>query len=103
MLEDDYRLQRPEFEKMESLYFKIFDGYTSSLLFPVGNREQNKDSAFRLSLSLINDDSKLMKELTGWAKFEAGIYIFQNNEYLKPLKQKATELLVLLKKKYHFK
>lgn len=103
MLENDYHLQRPEFEKMESLYFKIFDGYTGGLLFPVGNREQNKDSAFRLSLSLINDDIKLMKEFRGWVKFEAEIYIFQNNTFLKPLKQKATELLVLLKKKYHLK
>lgn len=97
-LENDYSLSRSEYEKMEALYFKLFDMNLVTKLF-IG-REANKDSTFKLNLPFINDDPKLMKELGGWVKFESMIYGLQNNTYLVPLKQEATELIDLLKNKY---
>ena len=74
-LENEYRLSRTEFEKIEDLYFKIFDGYTTQLLTDAAGRNiVNRDSVFKLNPPLINDDPKLMKEFTGWLKFESSIY-----------------------------
>jgi hypothetical protein len=97
-LENDYGLSRSEYEKMEALYFKLFDINWANKLF-IG-REANMDSIFKLNPPLINDDPKLMKEFAGWVKFETIIYGTHNDVYLVPLKQKATELLALLKNKY---
>ena len=102
-LENEYRLSRTEFEKIEELYFKIFDGYTTQLLNGGGSRGINRDSVFKLNLPLISDDPKIMKEFTGWLKFESFIYFGQNINFHIPLKQIATELLDLLKKEYHLK
>jgi len=99
-LENEYALTKTEFEKMEELYFKIFDGYESDLLI-FGSTPLSKDSLFKLNIPFINDDSKLMKEFTGWQKFEARVYRRQVNTYLLPVKQIATELLALLKTEYH--
>ncbi len=105
-LENEYQLTKSEFAKIEDLYFKIFDGYTTTILSPNDEFDQseykvNRDSVFKLNLSLINDDPKLMREFTGWLKFETNIYKMQNREHHRPLKQYATELLALLKKEYH--
>ncbi len=103
-LENEYRISRAEFEKIEDLYFKIFDGYTTQLLTDAaGGNIVNRDSVFKLNLPLINDDPKLMKEFTGWLKFESSIYSSQNSNFHIPLKQTATELIGLLKKEYHLK
>lgn len=100
-LKNEYNLTRTEFEKMESLYFQIFDGYISVQLEPAYKNPGIRDSVFRLNISLINDDPKLMREFTGWMKFESGIYKMQNSRHHLPLKKFITELLVLLKKEYH--
>ena len=105
-LENEYELTKSEFSKIEDLYFKIFDGYVTQELgsgseFDQTNFEVKRDSVFNLNLLLINDDPKLMKEFTGWLKFETSIYKMQNREHLKPLKQSATELISLLKEEYH--
>lgn len=97
-LENDYGLSRSEYEKMEALYFKLFDMSLANKLF-IG-RKANRDSIFKLNPPLINDDPKLMKEFTGWVKFETMIYDTHNKIYLVPLKQKAAELIIFLKNKY---
>jgi hypothetical protein len=99
MLENEYRLTRPEFAKFEELYFKIFDGYVTQILFH-NAKAILRDSIFKLNIPLINDDPKLMREFTGWLKFEVSIYLNQIKNNLLPLKQTATELLELLKKEY---
>ena len=101
-LENEYTLTKTEFEKTEELYFKIFNGYKSELLI-FGATPLSRDSLFKLNIPLINEDSKLMEEFTGWQKFEARVYRRQINTYLFPVKQRATELLALLKKEYHMK
>jgi hypothetical protein len=101
-LENEYNLTKTEFEKIEALYFKIFDVYISKLLFHP-TKDNITDSVLKLNLPLLNDDVKLMKEFTGWLKFEVSIYKGQANEFLLPLKQTATELLAILKKEYHLK
>ena len=99
MLENEYRLTRPEFAKFEELYFRIFDGYVTQILFHKP-KAPLRDSIFTLNIPLINDDPKLMREFTGWLKFEISIYLNHIKIYLLPLKQTATELLELLKKEY---
>jgi hypothetical protein len=99
-LDNEYQLTRPEFAKMEELYFKIFDGNTSQLLNKAIT-QQLKDSVFKLNIPLVNDDPKLMKEFTGWMKFEVSIYMDQIKEHLLPIKNTAIDLLILLKKEYH--
>src|SRR6266496_3266532 len=96
-LENEYALTKTEFAKIEDLYFKIFDGYKSQVLI-LSAKPLSKDSIFKLSIPFINDDPKLMKEFTGWQKFEVKIYQRQIDTYLLPVKQIATELLLLLKK-----
>ena len=100
-LENEYTLTRTEFAKLEDLYFKLFDGYTSQLLVH-GTRPLSRDSIFKLNIPLINDDPKLMKEFTGWQKFEVSIYQRHIDTYLLPIRQSAIELLQLLQKEYHF-
>jgi len=102
-LENEYRLSRTEFEKIEDLYFKIFDGYTAALMPDGSGKNANRDSIFKLNLPMINDDPKLMKEFTGWQKFETNIYKMQDLRHHIPLLQAATELIVMLKKEYHLK
>ena len=101
-LEFEYLLSRSEFEKIEDLNFKIFDGFIKVQLFNSSVRNQSRDTAFKINPPLINNDSILMKEFIGWLKFEARIYQQQNKNFLLPLKQSAIELLALLKKEYHF-
>jgi len=100
-LENEYTLTRTEFATLEELYFKIFDGYTSQLLTR-GTKPLLRDSIFKLNIPLISDDPKLMKEFTGWQKFEVSIYLRQIDTYLVPIRQIAIELLKLLQKEYHF-
>ena len=101
-LEFEYLLSRSEFEKIEDLNFKIFDGFIKVQLFNSSVRNQSRDTAFKINPPLINNDSILMKEFIGWLKFEARIYYQQNTFFLIPLKQSAIELLALIKKEYHF-
>ena len=97
-LENEYALTRPEFAKMEELYFKIFDGYASQS-FRI--RRSNRDSVFLLNPPLINDDPNLMKEFTGWLSFESSVYREQTERHLIPIKETVNELLLLLERKYH--
>ena len=109
-LENDYGLTRPEFAKIEELYFKIFDGYALQLLLregPAGVRDSVnslphvRDVVFKLNTPLINDEPALMKEFIGWLDFESKIYRHHSNNFSAQLKQTATELIELLKKEYH--
>ncbi|HEU5167679.1 MAG TPA: hypothetical protein VFU29_19170 [Chitinophagaceae bacterium] len=100
-MESEYQLTRPEFAKIEELYFRIFDGYVSQ---PYRERgDISRDSVFGLNPLLINDDLKLMKEFTGWLKFEASVYLEQNKNFMLPIKETATALISLLEKEYHLK
>ena len=101
-LENEYALTRTEYGKIEELYFKIFDGYTSEL-FIRGAKSLSRDSIFKLNIPLINNDPKLIKEFTGWQKFEVHIYQRQIDTYLLPLKHIAIDIITLLKEKYHLK
>ncbi len=100
-LENEYLVSRSEFEKIESLYFNIFDGYITYQFTNGSPETANRDSIFKLNPPLINDDPRKMKEFIGWMKFESDIYAYQNRSYLFPLKKCATGLLALLKKEYH--
>jgi len=62
-----------------------------------------RDSVLRLTDLPINDEPGLMNQYTGWLKFESGIYKFQSDRYLTPLKNLAIELLTILKEEYRFK
>ena len=101
-LEKEYSLSKSEFEKIENLHFKIFDVYYMKILFSDNTkRTLLRDSVFRITSAPIRNDIELMKEYTGWMKFEAGIYRFQTIDFLGPIKQQAEELLIQLKKEYH--
>ena len=100
-LEKEYGLSKTEFSKIEDLHFKVFDMYISEIM--LGGRRLNppRDSIFRLTDVPVTNDPELMKEYTGWLKFESNIYLFQIKKHLSPLKESAIELLVVLKKEYH--
>ena len=98
-LEKEYSLSKTEFAKMEDLHFKVLDIYISETMLG-GPREKPRDSVFRITDLPIKNDPDLMKEYTGWLKFESGIYKYQSDRYLQPLKKLATELLSSLKKVY---
>jgi hypothetical protein len=109
-LENEYGLTKPEFAKIEELYFKIFDGYAIQELLTQGDVEKRdsvnrqaeiRNAVFNLNTPLINDDPALMKEFIGWQAFELQIYRNHITNFLLPLKQIATELMALLKKEYH--
>jgi len=100
-LENDYALNRSEFEKMEALYFRIFDVYNRYMIFPYRD-SANRDSLSRLNIPLLNDDPKLIREYMGWAKFRGFIYGLENKRFHEPFKKFITELIILLKNKYHF-
>jgi hypothetical protein len=99
-LEKEYGLSKTEFSKMEDLHFKVFDMFTSEIMF-AGPRDKPRDSVFRLTDLPINKNPVMMREYTGWLKFEAGIYRYQADRHLEPLKKLATELIALIKKEYH--
>jgi len=99
-LEKEYSLSKVEFSKMEDLHFKVFDMYLSEKMLddPV---IKPRDSVFRLTDLPIKNDPELMKEYTGWLRFESSIYGHQSDHYLMPLKKLGTELLAILKEEYH--
>ena len=101
-LEREYSLSNSEFEKIETLHFKIFDLYLMETLLPDPDKI-DRDSIFLDNALEVRKDDEMMKEYTGWIKFEANIYTYQIKEFLEPLKQKAESLLELLKKEYHLK
>jgi len=111
-LENEYGLTKPEFAKIEELYFKIFDGYAipqllregeAQLRDSVNRKKELRDSVFKLNTPLINESPAMMKEFIGWLAFESHIYKSQVKDFLIPLKQTAAELIELLKKEYHLK
>jgi hypothetical protein len=111
-LENDYGLTKPEFAKIEELYFKIFDGYAIQILLreglarvrdSVNSLPHVRDSVFKMNTPLITENPPLMKEFIGWLDFESQIYRHHITNFLIPLKQTATELIELLKKEYHLK
>ena len=95
----EYDLSKIEFGKMEDLHFKMIDVYFSEKMF--AEREDPRDSAFRVNDLFVNNDPELMRVYTGWVKFESNIYIYQVRRYLLPLRQAADELLAFMKKEYH--
>jgi hypothetical protein len=99
-LEKEYSLSKTEFSKMEDLHFKVFDMYLSEKMLddPI---VKPRDSVFRLTDLPIKNDPELMKEYTGWLKFESSIYSYQSERYLMPLKKLATELITILKEEHH--
>jgi len=102
-LQNDYNLSKVEYETINGLRMKIFDGYLTEILFPNGLRAVNRDSAFKLNPPLVNDDPKLMKEFIGWIKAESRYTKGIINDWLEPLKKNADSILHLLKKDYHLK
>ena len=101
-LEKEYSLSKVEFSKMEDLHFKLFDIYISEKMFG-GPNVRPRDSALLLTNLPVNNEPGLMNQYTGWLKFESGIYKYQFNHYLTPLKNLAIELLTILKEEYRFK
>ena len=99
-LEKEYSLSKVEFSKMEDLHFKLFDIYTSEKMFD-DPAVRPRDSAFLLTNLPVNNEPGLMNQYTGWLKFESGIYKYQSDYYLTPLKKLAIELLTILKEEYH--
>ena len=102
-LEKEYGLSKSEFEKMETLHFKVFDVYTLEELFTDDTSRITRDSVFRLNTLYVTKDREMMNEYAGWVKFEANIYRMQSKEYLAPIRKNAEELIATLKKEYHLK
>ena len=103
-LEKEYGVSKSEFEKIETLHFKVFDIYGLEQLFPTNDTlEIARDSVFMINTLYITKDQEMMNEYAGWVKFEAGIYRMQSREYLEPLRKNAEELIETLKKEYRLK
>jgi len=102
-LENDYSLFRIEYETMNGLRMKIFDGVVSVNLFARQEETKFRDSVFQLSPPLINNDPGLMKEFIGWVKSEGDFWEANIKDHLSPLNKTAMELIELLKKEYHLK
>jgi len=102
-LEANYILFKTEYETINGLYLKIFDGNISVNLFQnnTGRYGELRDSLFKLNPPLINDDPRLMKEFIGWVKTEGMFWKKYIPGFLEPLNKKASELILLLKKEYH--
>ncbi len=81
-LEKEYGLSKSEFEKMETLHFKVFDIYTLEELFTDDTSRTTRDSVFRLDTLYVTKDREMMNEYAGWVKFEANIYRMQSRDYL---------------------
>jgi hypothetical protein len=101
MLGSNYILFKTEFETINGLRFKIFDGSISADLMSHSRDENFRDSVFQLEPPLINDDPRLMKELMGWIRMEARWWRANIKEDLVPLSKTASELISALKKEYH--
>jgi len=101
-LEKEYSLSKVEFSKMEDLHFKLFDIYISEKMLG-GKTVRPRDSVLPLTDLPVNSEPGLMNQYTGWLKFESGIYKYQSDHYLTPLKNLAIELLAILKEEYRFK
>ncbi len=99
-LEKEYSLSKSEFEKIEDLHFRLFDIYYMETLL---TDKRKRDSLFMLDSLPIRNDPEMMKEYTGWMKFESNIYLFQIKDFLNPIRKKAESLLELLKEEYHLK
>lgn len=102
-LEKEYGLSKSEFEKMETLHFKVFDIYALEELFTEDTARITRDSVFLLNNLFVTKDRDMMNEYAGWVKFEANIYRMQSRDYLAPLRKNAEELIMALKKEYHLK
>ena len=101
-LEREYGLSKSEFEKIESMHFKLFDIYLMQTLLPNNEtKAKARDAVFMNNSLTVRDDEEKMNEYVGLLKFEASIYLLQIRRYLSPIKQKAAGLLELLKKEYH--
>ena len=98
-LEKEYGISKSEFIKMEDIHFRVFDMYFMESVFT--DSKAPRDSLFNISDYSIKNDPDLIKEYTGWLKFEAGIYRYQVDRYLVRLQNSAIELLAFLKKEYH--
>jgi|SRR5688572_27256966 len=89
-----------EYHKITQLRLQIFDGLVAANFY-VSDTSTSRDSLFRLNPSLVDGDPKLMREFTGWVKWISEVYKDQVWRHFRPLKKEATELIWLLKKKYH--
>jgi hypothetical protein len=102
LLTNDYALSRTEYETMNQLRLKIFDGLFAAKFYPFFLR-QAPDSLLKLNPPFLNDDPKLMKEFANWASWSGALYREQVRRWLEPLNITATELIVLLEKEYDLK
>ena len=87
--------QRIEYETINSLRLKIFDGRI------LAEMDNPTDSVFNLDPPLLNNDPKLIGEFFGWVKTNAGYLRTAVREIMEPMKESAEELLLLLKNEYH--
>lgn len=107
-LENDYHLFRTEYEIMNGLRLKIFDGIVSGEIYgKIGEMDRREDLAFKDSVfhstpPLINNDPKLMKEFTGWVRSESDFWRANIRDHLVPIRKTALEILELLEEEYHF-
>jgi hypothetical protein len=107
-VENDYSLFRTEYEIMNGLRLKIFDGvlaieYSGGTSVNKRNDPAFRDSILQLKPSLINNDPKLMKEFIGWVKSEGNFWESNVQEHLEPIRKTALEILNLLETEYHLK
>ena len=99
-LDREQATAQSEYEKTTQLRLQIFDGLIATSFNEMSDGPL-RDSLFRASPSLVNDDPKLMREFTGWVKWISEVYREQVARHFRPLKKRATELIGLLKKEYH--
>jgi hypothetical protein len=104
LLESNYILFKTEYETINGLRLKIFDGNISVNLFSnnffLYKENEFRDSLLKLNPPLINDDPRLMKEFIGWIKTEGMFWKLYITAFLEPMNKKARDLILLLKKEY---
>ena len=99
-LDKELNTAMSEYQKMTQLRLQIFDGLVAADFY-ASNPGTRRDSLFSLNPSLVNEDSRLMREFMGWVKWISEVYRDQMRRHFTPLKKQATELIGLLKKEYH--
>jgi hypothetical protein len=103
LLTNEYALSRTEYETMNQLRLKIFDGFFYAKIYPFAFKDHVPDSLLKFDPPLLNDDIKLMKEFANWASWSGALYRSQIRTWLEPLNKTATELIALLQKEYDLK
>ena len=101
-LDKEYQQQKSDLDKLSELRFKLFNGPIAKQIFIAGNSGL-EDSVFKTNPAFIDSDPRLLQEFSGWLSWVAAYYESEPDQVLIPLKEKATQLIDILKKEYSIK